>query len=198
MAKFTNAERSLAKSILATLSIKKIPEAEIIKEIERQTNKTIGRRSLYDLRQAIKKESYQWYKTMREGEYEYIHEFRERINEILDLQKRHYEIADSPIIPIPVKQASLFELHKLTVTLSNLFDVTPYITNSISNNAPYQLHQKLRQQDQKQKNQLVTSSNFDYKKLQKAFWIWDKKQHLLQLNLSEGQCCWNHMCRTSN
>ena len=33
---------------------------------------------------------------MREGEYEYIHEFRERINEILDLQKRHYEIADSP------------------------------------------------------------------------------------------------------
>ena len=130
MAKFTNAERSLAKSILATLSIKKIPEAEIIKEIERQTNKTIGRRSLYDLRQAIKKESYQWYKTMREGEYEYIHEFRERINEILDLQKRHYEIADSPVIPIPVKQASLFELHKLTVTLSNLFDVAPYITNN--------------------------------------------------------------------
>ena len=48
---------------------------------------------------------------MREGEYEYIHEFRERINEILDLQKRHYEIADSPTISIPVKQASLFELH---------------------------------------------------------------------------------------
>ena len=67
---------------------------------------------------------------MREGEYEYIHEFRERINEILDLQKRHYEIADSPTIPIPIKQASLFELHKLTVTLSNLFDVAPYITSN--------------------------------------------------------------------
>jgi hypothetical protein len=72
---------------------------------------------------------------MREGEYEYIHEFRERINEILDLQKRHYEIADSPTVPIPIKQASLFELHKLSVTLSNLFDVAPFITNSISNNA---------------------------------------------------------------
>ena len=44
MAKFTNAERSLAKSILATLSIKKIPDAEIIKEIERQTNKTIRKK----------------------------------------------------------------------------------------------------------------------------------------------------------
>src|SRR6478736_5916956 len=60
---------------------------------------------------------------------------------------------------------------------------------------PYQLHQKLRQQDQKQekKNQLVTSSNFDYKKLQKVFWIWDMKQHLLAAELSEGQCCWNHI-----
>ena len=84
---------------------------------------------MFYIRKDIKKESYQWYKTMREGEYEYIHEFRERINEILDLQKRHYEIADCPMIPIPVKQASLFELHKLTVTLSNLFDVAPYITN---------------------------------------------------------------------
>jgi len=34
------------------------------------------------------------------------------------------------MIPIPIKQASLFELHKLTVTLSNLFDVAPYITNN--------------------------------------------------------------------
>jgi hypothetical protein len=74
---------------------------------------------------------------MREGEYEYIHEFRERINDILDLQKRHYEIAGSPTVPIPIKQASLFELHKLTVTLSNLFDVAPYITSTgnLNNNA---------------------------------------------------------------
>ena len=52
---------------------------------------------MFYIRKDIKKDSYQWYKTMREGEYEYIHEFRERINEILDLQKRHYEIADSPM-----------------------------------------------------------------------------------------------------
>ena len=29
---------------------------------------------------------------MREGQYEYIHEFKDRINEIMDLQKRHHEI----------------------------------------------------------------------------------------------------------
>ena len=130
MPKFTSAERILVKSIVASLSIKRIPEQDIIDEVYRQTKKTLTKSGLYYIRKDIKKESYHWYKTMREGEYEYIHEFRERINEILDLQKRHYEIADSPTVPIPIKQASLFELHKLTVTLSNLFDVAPYITNN--------------------------------------------------------------------
>ena len=69
------------------LSIKRIPEQEIIKAIFDQTNKTITERYLYLLRQQIKRESYHWYKTMREGEYEYIHEFKERVNEILCLTK---------------------------------------------------------------------------------------------------------------
>ena len=43
---------------------------------------------MFYIRKNIKKESYQWYKTMREGEYEYIHEFRERINEILGLTEK--------------------------------------------------------------------------------------------------------------
>ena len=127
MSQFTLAERQLVKNIVAMYSIKKVSDSEIIEEIYRQTNKRIVQKTLYFIRRRIKQDTYQWYKTMREGEYEYIHEFRERINEILDLQKRHYEIADSPMIPIPIKQASLFELHKLTVTLSNLFDVAPYI-----------------------------------------------------------------------
>ena len=64
---------------------------------------------------------------MREGEYEYIHEFKERINEILDLQKQHHEIIirneDNP----QIQQTSLAELHRLSITLSNLYDVAPTI-----------------------------------------------------------------------
>ena len=54
---------------------------------------------------------------MREGQYEYIHEFKERINEILWLQKKHHEIIDSPTEPTSVKQTSLAELHRLNITL---------------------------------------------------------------------------------
>ena len=38
-------------------------------------------------------------KSMRQSQYSYIHEFKERINEILDLQKRHHEIIDSSTEP---------------------------------------------------------------------------------------------------
>ncbi len=61
MAKFTGPERTLAKSIVATLSIKRIPDTEIIKEIYDKTNKMITRMSLYNLRQQIKKESFQFF-----------------------------------------------------------------------------------------------------------------------------------------
>jgi hypothetical protein len=64
---------------------------------------------------------------MREGEYEYIYEFKERINEILFLQKKHHQIImrnkDNP----QIQQTSLAELHRLSITLSNLYDVAPTI-----------------------------------------------------------------------
>jgi hypothetical protein len=64
-------------------------------EVYKQTNKTITNVTLYNIRKRIKKESYHWYKTMREGQYEYIHEFKERISEIIDLQKRHHAILEN-------------------------------------------------------------------------------------------------------
>jgi hypothetical protein len=90
MSKFTYNERNLIKSIVAIFTIKRIPDNETIKEIQNQTNKTMTVRNLTRIKQQIKRDSYGWYKKLREGEYEYIHEFKERINEIVDLQKRHY------------------------------------------------------------------------------------------------------------
>ena len=85
---------------------------EIIDSIFHQTNKSISRRTLYEIRQSIKKDSYQWYKTIREGQYEYIHEFKERIDEILTLQKKHHEIIEKNEHNPPIQQTSLAELHK--------------------------------------------------------------------------------------
>jgi hypothetical protein len=64
--KFTVAERTLVRSVVASLSIKRILDPDIMEEIYRQTRKTITKVSLYYKRQQIKKESHHWYKAMRE------------------------------------------------------------------------------------------------------------------------------------
>ena len=58
-----------------------------------------------------------------------MHEFKERIDEILWLQKKHHNIIDSTDNP-SVQQTSLAELHRLNITLSNYFDVAPDIISS--------------------------------------------------------------------
>jgi hypothetical protein len=63
---------------------------------------------------------------MQQGQFEYIHEFKERIDEILWLQKKHHDIIDNNPNP-SVQQTSLAELHRLNITLSNYFDVAPDI-----------------------------------------------------------------------
>jgi hypothetical protein len=84
---------------------------------------------------------------MREGEYEYIHEFKERIDEILWLQKNHHDIIDNNPNPT-IQQTSLAELHWLNITLSNYFDLAPDIIGP-SIPAP---------SEQKQRNQKIESS----------------------------------------
>jgi hypothetical protein len=130
VSKYTNAERALVKSIVGSLTIKRVPESEIIKEVYKQTNKTISRSGIYNVKQQIKRDSFKWYQTLRQGEYEYVHEFKERINEIYDLQKKHYEIIENNANSPSIQQVSLAELHKLNITLSNYFDVAPTIVTN--------------------------------------------------------------------
>ena len=146
MPKFSTAERTLVKSIVATLLIRRFPEKEIIDEIYRQTNKTLTKAGLFYVKQAIKKESFKWYKTMREGQYEYIHQFKERIDEILWLQKKHHEIIDNPIESTRDKLDALAELHRLNITLSNYFDVAPSIINDVTLSAPQQINSETTRQ----------------------------------------------------
>ena len=132
MGKFTIEERSLVKSLVATLTLKRMSDNEIIEEIEKITNERISRTSLYKIKLQIKRDSYQWFKMMREGQYEYIDEFKERIDEILSLQKMHHEIMNKNENNPQIQQTSLAELHRLNITLSNYFDLAPSIVNGIT------------------------------------------------------------------
>ena len=92
MTKYTHRERQQIKDIIATLSLKRISDDQIIEFILGKTNKTIGRMTLYNIRQEIKRDSFEWYNHMRQDQYAYIHEYKQRINEITDLQEMHHDI----------------------------------------------------------------------------------------------------------
>jgi hypothetical protein len=94
MPKYTATERSVVKSIVASLCIKRIPETEIMKEIFVQTNKSISRAGLYKVKQSIKKNSYKWMMNLAKDRYTYLHEYKERLDEIVWLQKKHHELID--------------------------------------------------------------------------------------------------------
>ena len=56
---------------------------------------------------------------------------------------------------------------------------------------PYQLHNKQLRQQQKQI--LYRLVLFDFKILQKPFWVWNQIEHRTLAKDSDGQCCWNHI-----
>jgi hypothetical protein len=58
------------QSIVATVSIRRIPDPEIVKEIYQQSHETISRITVFNIRKRIKQDSYRWYQKLREGEYE--------------------------------------------------------------------------------------------------------------------------------
>lgn len=128
MTKFTAKERIEIQNVVANLTIMRIHDDLIMQQIKNTTGKTITRMTLYNIRQRIKKESAKWYSQLRESQYSYIHEFKERINEIVDLQKRHYKIIEDNASNPGIQQTSLAALHKLNVTLSNYYDIVPYLT----------------------------------------------------------------------
>lgn len=130
--KYTLGERTVIKNIVASLAIRKTSNNEIIKEIYQKTNKTVTRKEIYNVRQRIKKDSYQWFKTLREGQYEYIKEFKERIEELLWMQLKHHNIIDKNQNNPQLQQISLAELERMNKTLSNYFEVVPGIVNGIT------------------------------------------------------------------
>ena len=83
MSKFTYTERNLIKNMVATLTLKRIPDNEIVREIFDQTNKTMTVRNLTRIKKQIKKDSYQWYSQTETGPVRIYSRIKERIDEIL-------------------------------------------------------------------------------------------------------------------
>ena len=87
-----------------------------------------------------------------------------------------------------VQQTSLAELHRLSITLSNLYDVAPTIIG-VGKMLPYQLHQKLRQAQQIESS----SSNLSVLRGLTFFGSGIKRSIGNERMRTNGKCCFNHV-----
>ena len=127
MPKFNKSEREYVKDIINLYSLKRFSTEEIIRGIYEVTKRKVTPVYISQVRKRIREDAAKWYRSIRDGEYEYIYQFKERIDEILYLQRKHYEIVSSCGDNPSVVQTSLAELHRLNITLSNYYDVAPAI-----------------------------------------------------------------------
>ena len=68
----------------------------------------------------------------------------------MSLQKKHHQIIDSNEHNPQIQQTSLAELHRLSITLSNLYDVAPTIIG-VGKDATISITPELRQAQQQTK-----------------------------------------------
>ena len=58
---------------------------------------------------------------------------------------------------------------------------------------PYQLHQKLRQAQQENLSDSLTSPNLELERLKGLkFWVWNIEEHRALFDSTNGLCCFNH------
>lgn len=121
MPKFTAAERNQIQSIVATLSIKRIPDVEIIEEINQKLKKTIGPRELYNVRQRIEKESYKWYTELRDDSYAYLSTYKNRIDSFFSYQNKLHEIINKSRNKPEIQIKAISELVRIEMSVYNTY-----------------------------------------------------------------------------
>jgi hypothetical protein len=146
--KFNKSEREYVKDIINLYSLKRFSTEEIIRGIYEATKHKVTPVYISQVRKRIREEAAKWYRSIRDGDYEYIYQFKERIDEILYLQRKHYEIVSSCGDNPSLVQTSLAELHRLNITLSNYYDVAPSImvdNKTLSKQQELNIKNKLKQ-----------------------------------------------------
>ena len=79
-------------------------------------------------------------------------------------------------------------MHRLSITLSNLYDVAPTIIG-VGTDATISITPETKTSTTD--NRDSSSSLSILKGL--PFWIWDKEEHRQQATATNGQCCFNHV-----
>ena len=128
MGKFTNAQRTYLRQLVIEAEIQRFSRPEAKTFIETKFGQGISYETFDKIKAGIKRHALKRLNELKKSRTGYIDQYFQRIDEILKYQQHQWRLyhlhPDKPLI----QKLCLQELHALTVTLANLYDALPAIS----------------------------------------------------------------------
>jgi hypothetical protein len=145
MGKFTKAESNFLQGIVHGLTLDRFSDSEIVQYLKDQHNISIERSTVYKIRKRIEKEGKTWYDQLRQSDYKYIYTYKERIDSLNRYQRKLNEILNKKENSDLLKIQAIKELHKIEISLAQLYGNLSNIVIDYSNNNEYLTNLESRQ-----------------------------------------------------
>jgi hypothetical protein len=132
--KLKAAERQKLKQLVADSILCRLTEEETVDYIEKSLGLRFCIRYIRYVKGWLRRDMQDEFVRLRQDKYAYIHEYLQRINEIKDLQ-RNTRIIMGKATDWNLRLKCISELHSLSLSLANLYDLLPAITERSFYNA---------------------------------------------------------------
>jgi hypothetical protein len=132
--KLRQAERQKLKQLVTDSILNRLTTEETLNYIEASLKVRFTPRYIQIVKKWLKEDMRIEFSQLRADKYAYIHEYQQRINELKDLQ-RYGRITLGQTHDEHVRLKCISELHALSLSLANLYDLLPAITERSFYNA---------------------------------------------------------------
>jgi hypothetical protein len=130
LSRFTLVQRQKIKSLVLEGVCQHKTTGEIMHYLkERGFNISEAETKRY--RQTLRKEAHQWIKVMAKSKYEYIAEYRQRIQEVENNQKELWRLCQDPRSSYDLKMHCQVNLAKLSSMLLQMYDALPIVNEIV-------------------------------------------------------------------
>ena len=129
MPKYTKKQTQAIKHMVLDCMVTRMTPEETIDRIQRELGYTIKYNTLTALRMRMRNEQQDYLQKLRSDNFEYNYEFLQRIIEIRNLQRKAWDLHDKTDSDF-IKINCIKEIHSLTKSLADLYDVCPLVTST--------------------------------------------------------------------
>jgi hypothetical protein len=147
--KLTKTQRDRLKQLVAYSLFNRFTTQETIDYIEKMLKVKLSVRYVQQARQWLKEDMQKEFMTYRQDNFAYTAEYLQRINEIKDLQ-RNTRILMNKTKTDNFRLKCISDLHRLTLSLANLYDLLPAISmygSSMSQPSSSYHNQKIKKRE---------------------------------------------------